>query len=115
VELLLALVAVSYCLLACAVCRNQAEFNAFAYLGALVMAGLGGALTPFETLPGWAQTIAPLTPTYWSVRGFEAVILDGGGIADVALELAVLALFAAVLATVGSLLFNEDKRRTTWA
>ena len=44
-----------------------------------------------------------------------AVILDGGGIADVALELAVLALFAAVLATVGSLLFNEEKRRTTWA
>ena len=115
VELLLALVAVSYCLLACAVCRNQAEFNAFAYLGALVMAGLGGALTPFETLPGWAQAVAPMTPTYWSVRGFEAVILDGGGIADVALELAVLALFAAVLATVGSLLFNEDKRRTTWA
>ncbi len=115
VELLLALVAVSYCLLACAVCRNQAEFNAFAYLGALVMAGLGGALTPFETLPGWAQTIAPLTPTYWSVRGFETVILDGGVLTDVAAELAVLALFAAAFATLGTLLFDEDKRRTTWA
>jgi len=115
VELLLALVAVSYCLLACAVCRNQAEFNAFAYLGALVMAGLGGALTPFATLPGWAQTISPLTATYWSVRGFVTVILDGGGLADVAVELVVLAVFAAVFVTLGTLLFNEDKRRTTWA
>jgi hypothetical protein len=33
----------------------------------------------------------------------------------VALELAVLGLFAAVFATLGTWLFDEDKRRTTWA
>ena len=115
VELVLALVAVSYCLVACAVCRNQAEFNACTYLGALVMAGLGGALTPFETLPDWAQTIAPLVPTYWSVRGFEAVILRGAGLGDVTVELAALGLFAAVFTTAGCLLFDEERRRSTWA
>ena len=115
VELALALVAVSYCALACAVCRNQAAFNAFAHLGALVMAGLGGALTPFETLPSWAQSIAPLVPTYWSVRAFEAVILGGAGLSEVTVELAALAVFAAVFGTLAYILFDEDERRSTWA
>lgn len=115
IELVLALVAVSYCALACSLCRNQAEFNAFTYLGALVMAGLGGALTPFETLPGWAQSLAPLVPTYWSVRAFESVILGGAGLADVAVELAALAIFAAVFAVASALTFNEERQRSTWA
>ena len=115
VELFMAAVTVGYCLIACALTRNQAEFNAFSYLGALVLAGLGGALTPFDTLPGWAQTIAPLTPTYWSVRAFRVVILEGGGLADVTLELAVLALFAVAFFVLGAWLFDASKRRTTWA
>jgi ABC-2 type transport system permease protein len=115
VELVMALVIVGYGLIACSLARNQAEFNAFSYLGALVLAGLGGALTPFETLPQWAQTIAPLTPTYWSVEAFSIVILDGGGISDIREELLVLAVFAAVFFLVGSRLFDASKRRTTWA
>ena len=115
VELVMAAVVVGYCLIACAISNNQAQFNAFAYLGALVLAGLGGALTPFDTLPGWAQSVAPLTPTYWSVRAFEDVILNGGGIGDVALELAVLALFAVGFFVLGALLFDGNKQRTTWA
>ncbi|MBM3663647.1 MAG: ABC transporter permease, partial [Actinobacteria bacterium] len=115
VELLMAAVAVGYCFIACAVCTNQAQFNAFAYLGALVLAGLGGALTPFETLPGWAQAIAPAVPTYWSVRAFGAVILDGAGISDVATELVVMALFAAGFFLLGAWLFDGNKKRSTWA
>jgi ABC-2 type transport system permease protein len=115
VELLMAAIAVGYCLIACALSSNQAQFNAFAYLGALVLAGLGGALTPFDTLPGWAQAIAPAVPTYWSVRAFSAVILEGAGIPDVALELAVMALFAVGYFLVGAWLFDGNKRRTTWA
>ncbi len=115
VELFMAAVTVGYCLIACAVTRNQAEFNAFAYLGALVLAGLGGALTPFETLPGWAQAVAPLTPTYWSVRAFRKVILEGVGLWDVRVELAVLTLVAAVFFVVGAGLFDGNKERTTGA
>jgi ABC-2 type transport system permease protein len=115
VELFMAAVVVGYCLIACALSSNQAQFNAFSYLGALVLAGVGGALTPFDTLPGWAQAVAPATPTYWAVRAFSTVILDGGGLGDVALELAVLALFAVGLFAVGTLLFDGNKKKTTWA
>ena len=115
IELVTAFVIVGYGLIACALASNQAQFNAFSYLGALVMAGLGGALTPFATLPDWAQKAAPFVPTYWAVRAFEEVILKGGGLADVRLELAVLGLFAVVFFVVGALLFQPDKQRTTWA
>lgn len=114
-ELLTAAVIVGYGLCACALATTQAQFNAFAYLGALVMAGIGGALTPYDTLPEWARAIAPALPTYWAVQGFETVMLDGGGVADVTQELAVLGLFAVGLLLVGSWIFDPDKRRSTWA
>jgi ABC-2 type transport system permease protein len=106
---------VGYGLIACALSTTQALFNAFAYLGALVMAGLGGALTPFDTLPGWAQSIAPAVPTYWAVQAYEEVILRGGGVRDVALELAVLACFAVGFLMVGSVIFDPDRQRSTFA
>lgn len=115
IELLVAAVIVGYGLIACAVSSNQAQFNAFAYLGALVMAGLGGALTPFALLPGWAQAVAPATPTYWAIRAYRAVILDGGGFGDVTVEISVLLLFAVGFLALGSWLFDSNRRRSTWA
>lgn len=114
-EAIMAFVIVGYALITCALSSNQAQFNAFAYLGALVMAGLGGALTPFETLPAWAQKIAPLVPTYWATRAFEEVILDGHGLAEIRVELGVLVLFGVVFFVLGSLLFRSDRQRSTWA
>ena len=104
-----------YGLLVAAISATQAQFNAFAYLGALVLAGLGGALVPFTTLPGWAQAIAPVTPTYWAVSAFETVVVDGGSITDVTTEIGVLAIFAVVLFAAGAAMFNPDRRRSTWA
>lgn len=115
IELVTAVVIVGYGLIAAALANTQALFNAFAYLGALLLAGLGGALVPFSTLPGWAQAIAPATPTYWAVSAYQEVILEGGGMAEVATELAVLVLFAVAFLVVGAWLFDPDKRRTTWA
>lgn len=115
IELVLALVVVGYGFTACAIVTTQAQFNAFSYLGALVLAGLGGALVPFETLPGWAQAIAPAVPTYWAVSAYETVILDRGGLGDVLVELAVLGMFAIGFFTLGGWLFDSSKRRSTWA
>ncbi|MEZ5239140.1 MAG: ABC transporter permease [Microthrixaceae bacterium] len=115
VELVLAFLVVSYGLIACALATSQAQYNAFAYLGALVLAGVGGALTPFDTLPGWAQAIAPAAPTYWAVRAFETIILRGGSFGDVAGELVALAAFGVGFLALGVALFDPDKPRSTWA
>src|SRR6476620_9495441 len=73
-----------------ALCRTLQQANAVAFGGIVLFGALGGALVPLETLPGWARAVAPATPTYWVMRGFRSVILDGHGIAAVVLPAAVL-------------------------
>jgi ABC-2 type transport system permease protein len=73
-----------------AVCRTIQQANALAFGGIVVFGAIGGALVPFDALPGWARTVAPATPTYWVMRGFRSVILDGHGVGAVTLPIVVL-------------------------
>jgi len=76
--------------------KTNQQLNAFSNIGTMVLAGISGAFVPLELLPSWARTIAPISPQYWALRGYRSVILDGGGIADVLLPIAVLVAIAAV-------------------
>lgn len=78
-------------------CRTVQQVNAIGNLSAMVFGGVGGALVPVSLLPAWAQAVAPVTPTYWAMRGFRSVILDGAGVTGVLLPAAVLLAFAAAL------------------
>ncbi len=75
-------------------------------LGGLVMAGLGGALTPVSSLPGWARTIAHGTPAYWALDALRAITLDHGGLGDVAEALGVLGLFTLLFGAVAAWRFR---------
>lgn len=118
----LGLVAAAFCVcLVClglaimSLCRTIMQVNAIANLGAMVLAGVGGALAPTASLPGWAQAIAPGTPSYWAMRGFRDVILDGAGIVDVLDTGAVLLAFAVVFATVAAVRFRVDDEKVFFA
>ncbi len=76
-------------------CRSWEQMNAASNLGAVLLAGLGGALVPLATLPSWMRAIAPVTPTYWAMRGFESITLPGHSLRDAWLSSAVLLGFAA--------------------
>jgi len=82
-------------------CPSQAAFDAWTYGGALLLAALGGGITPWELLPEWAQHIAPASPIYWAVGGARKIILDQGGFADITRPLLVLGAFAVGFALVG--------------
>jgi ABC-2 type transport system permease protein len=112
-SLALALVALGLAMVA--ICRTVVQFNAFANLGALVFAGLGGALTPVTALPDWARAIAPATPSYWAMEGYTDVILGGAGVSDVLRPVAVLLSFAAAFTIVAAWRFRFDEAKTTWA
>jgi len=104
-----ALLAVAMALVA--VCRTLNQIMVTSNLGAIVLAGLGGSFAPVPLLPGWAQAIAPVSPAYWVLRGINAVVLSGGGMAQVAEPIAVLCLFAggAVAITAARFRFGEVK------
>jgi hypothetical protein len=70
-------------------CRTAAQATAVANFLAMLLCGLGGAITPVSALPDWAAAIAPISPIYWTMSGFTAVISGGSG-ADVLLSVVVL-------------------------
>lgn len=97
-----------------AVCHSAQQANSFAYVGMVLFGAIGGALVPFSVLPQWAQTIAPVTPTYWAMRGFHSVILDGRGFGAMAAPIGALAAMTAVFAAVSLRRLRFDEAKTAW-
>lgn len=117
---LLMLLAYSCCvvaliLLATATFRTVNQLNGLQNVGAMVFGGLGGALIPFEQLPGWAQTLGPATPAYWAMRGHRSIFLEQGSLADVALPAAVLLAASVVLGALGAIRFRVDETKEFFA
>ncbi|MGD0311596.1 MAG: ABC transporter permease [Acidimicrobiales bacterium] len=71
-------------------CRTIQQVSALAFGGLVLFGALGGALVPLEVLPGWARSVAPVTPTYWVMRGFGSVILNGRSLPAIVLPCLVL-------------------------
>lgn len=72
----------------------------------MTMAGIGGALAPTETLPGWAQAVAPFTPTYWTIDAMRAVTVNAAGLPDIGMALGVVAVFVAACLAVTIVAFR---------
>ncbi|MEZ5321902.1 MAG: ABC transporter permease [Microthrixaceae bacterium] len=96
-----------------AVCRSVLQLNALTNLGAMLLSGLGGALTPVQTLPTWAQHLAPATPAYWAMRGFRSTV-DGGGFAEIAAPAAVLLGFSLTFALIAAKAFSVEAAKVSW-
>jgi len=108
-------VVVSIMLLLTATFRTVNQLSGFQNIGAMAFAGLGGALVPFEQLPGWARAVGPLTPAYWAMRGHRSIFLDAGGLSEVALPAAVLFGAAVVLSLVAAIRFKVDETKEFFA
>ena len=87
------------------------QLNAVGSVGGIALALLGGAWAPVETMPDWAQVIAPAIPTYWAMEGFTEVILEGGGLGVVVVPALVLLAFAALFTALSAWKFRfEDTK-----
>jgi ABC-2 type transport system permease protein len=98
-----------------ALSRTVQQANAFAMVGLVLFGSIGGALVPINVLPTWAQDVAPATPTYWAMRGFRSVILDGRATEGVLLPVAVLLGMSLVFGLVAAARFRFDDTKTSWA
>jgi ABC-2 type transport system permease protein len=94
-----------------AICRTAQEANSIGYLGMVLFGAIGGAFVPLSYLPRWARAIAPVTPTYWAMRGLNSVILDGRSFSGTALPALVLSAMGALFAIVAlrRMRFDETK------
>lgn len=96
-------------------CRTITQVDAASNLGAILMAGLGGALAPISSLPDWARAVAPVTPSYWAMRGFQSVILFNHGVSSVILPVIVLLVFGSVFTLVAAARFRFEQTKVSWA
>ena len=58
--------------------RTQGQLSAAADVGALAVTCLSGSLVPLAILPHWVSHVAPWTPGYWALRGFQGAVESGG-------------------------------------
>lgn len=98
-----------------AFCRNYQQAVALGNLAAIVLGGLGGALTPSQTLPAWIRPLGNATPSYWAMRGYRAVILQSGGMSDAVVSVIVLLAIAVVLLAIGCWRFSMGEAKNAKA
>jgi ABC-2 type transport system permease protein len=101
-------------LAAAAVFATIQQLDAATNLGAIVLGGLGGAVVPVAMLPAALAWAAPLSPVYWAMQGYQAVLVEGAGVATVLPPVAVLAAWAAAGAVVAGRRLRLDSVKRTW-
>jgi ABC-2 type transport system permease protein len=97
-----------------AFCRTAQQAGSFAMAGMVLFGAIGGALVPISVLPDWARAIAPAVPTYWVMRGFRSVILDGRGLGAVIAPVAVLGAMTVLFAVVALRRLRFDETKVAW-
>jgi ABC-2 type transport system permease protein len=82
------------------VVRSHGQLGAASDICGLVLAGLGGALSPLSAMPSWARAAAPVSPGYWAMAALRDAL--AGHPAATLRATAILAALAAVTATVAA-------------
>ena len=86
---------------------TEQQAGGVAVFGALMLAALGGSMVPLEIFPDTMVGIAHLTPHAWGNDAFSELILHGGGVPDIAVELTVLTLYGLALVLVAAFIFRR--------
>jgi len=71
-------------------CRTRSQVNGISILIILGMSALGGSWWPLYIVPEWMQKLAHITITAWAMTGFNTLLIYGGGLSDVIVQIAVL-------------------------
>ncbi len=109
VDLSFALWLVAFILATVAWCTTFQQVLAVSNLGAIVFASVGGAITPISSLPSWADAVSPASPSYWAMRGFNSVLLDGQALHAVLLPVGVLLGSGLVFLILAAVRFRFDE------
>jgi len=91
--------------------RNESQASGIGIGLGIGLGALGGSMVPLEVMPDVLVRVAQVTPHAWANSAFAEIVRRGGGIADVAGELAVLAAFAAALLATAVLVLQRRLAR----
>jgi len=72
---------------------------------------LGGAFIPLDQMPSFVKPLSASTLVYWSTDGFNTLILGGGQLGDILLNLAVLFGAGSVFLVAGAVILGRKIRK----
>lgn len=81
---------------------NEDRVGALTPVIGIVAGSLGGCTVPMQFFPAAMQRVARLTPHYWAVDAWDALVFDRAGVNEIVKNLAVLAGFGAVFVLAAS-------------
>src|SRR5260221_6894642 len=83
------------------IAKNQLQAMQMTFFVFLPSILLSGFMFPFRGMPGWAQAVGEVFPLTHFLRIVRGILLKGNGLPDVSRELWPIALFAAIMLTIG--------------
>lgn len=94
-------------LLVSTVARTQQQAQFVAFFVIVTFFFLGGIFTPVLSMPEWAQAVASLNPTEHFVTLLRTVLIRGGRLADVVVDLGAMSVFAVVALSLAAARFRK--------
>ena len=89
-----------------AVIRSRKQIHPITTLIILGSSAIGGSWFPLFMMPKAVQQVARITLVAWAMEGYNRLMILGGSLADVWVNIAVLVLYGAVCFAVGLKLFR---------
>jgi ABC-2 type transport system permease protein len=109
VLLLLALCSSAFGVLLAAIARTESQIGGLSMLLVWGMGLVGGCIIPVFILERFLGPLPMITPHYWANQALIDLMVRGRGLADVAVEMAVLLGFTALFFAIGLWRFRFDK------
>ena len=106
--LLTALCSSAFGIVIAALARTESQIGGLSAVVLWSMGILGGSFIPVFLLDRLLGPVPKVVPHYWANRALTNVMLRGLRLADVTVELAMLAAFAALFFVIGLLRFDFD-------
>jgi ABC-2 type transport system permease protein len=88
------------------VIRSRKQIHPITTMVILGSSAIGGSWFPLFMMPKWLQRVARITLVAWAMEGYNRLMILGGGLADVWLDIGALFLYGAVCFAVGLKLFR---------
>jgi len=89
-----------------AVIRSRKQIHPITTLVILGSSALGGSWYPLFLMPKVVQQVARVTLVSWAMEGYNRLMILGGSLGDVWVDIGVLVLYGAICFTVGLRLFR---------
>jgi ABC-2 type transport system permease protein len=106
--LVMALCSTCLGILIAAVARTEAQIGGVSQAFLWVAGFIGGAIVPFFLLNDTMANIGKITPQYWAVTGFNEIMVLGGDLASITLNLVALLIFSILFFAVGLWRFDYN-------